>query len=222
MSDLCVFTCNYDIPFVDSVLLQRSAETLGMELHAYGSGNFPGFGIGKVRDAITFLQARDERYCLYTDCSDAFIARADIMDAYDRVGAPDILLSGETNCYPDADRAGEYPASDSPWKYINAGGWMGERSRVLEALEEIWDFTEDKTCDQRMWTRWFLGFHEAQSRAKIDTVCHVFQTGFSEGQISDKGVNLVTGNSPCVFHFNGRVPGRREWYYKLRGEKVYE
>ncbi len=53
-------------------------------------------------------------------------------EALSRVPSMDcIFFSTEKACYPHPDKATLYPESDSPWKYINGGGWFANSNHLL-------------------------------------------------------------------------------------------
>ncbi len=222
MSSLLVCCMNYTWPDTDISLLRRSCARVGVNLLTWGDGrSWPSYGQGKIEHARDFLKSRPEELVLYSDGTDSFLrAGTDVIIAgWEATGSPDILLQGEKNCYPEGDWASEYPLTESPWRYICAGGWMGRREALIQAFDEImmrdlWR-SGNGGCDQRDWTDWFLRAEGAQERAKIDTECRVFQSLFQTQEMDSDGQNLVTGSYPSVFHFNGRVPGREEWYEKL-------
>lgn len=221
--DLLVFTCDYSEPTVNLSLLRRSCELYDIPLATYGEGPYPGHSIAKIRDAAKFLETRDEPFALFTDGADTFVkdTAATILAKYQRVGSL-ILLSAEKNCWPDATIATHYPIVDkrSPWRYINSGGWMGERRALIAALDymsmEIEEYGND---DQKLWTRWYL-YGRGRLVSGIDSGCNVFQTMASAAshELSPDGSNAVTHNTPSVYHFNGRTQGIGNWYRMLTGD----
>ena len=145
MTDLCVFTCGYTDPPIDTSLLRASCKRVGIELQAYGSGErWPGFCVGKIRAARQFLAARREEYALFVDSSDTFIVSAEtaILESFQSLGTS-VLVSGEKNCYPIPADATRYPQSGAPddpgtpWRFVNSGGWIGQRTRLVEVLGEL-------------------------------------------------------------------------------------
>ncbi len=227
MSDLLVCTMNYARPPVDMTLLKASCERVGIPLATWGDGEgWPFYGVGKIEHARRFLLGRTEEFVLYTDSQDSLLVHGEhsIMDGWRLAGAPGILLQAETNCYPEGSWASEYPVPPrrSPWRYICAGGWMGRRLALIEALDqimsrELWTSGEGG-CDQRDWTDWYLRHPGARDLASLDTECEVFQSAPGE-QMAPDGMNLVTGSYPSCWHWNGRVPGREEWWKKIQEQE---
>src|SRR6185295_6080725 len=139
---LLVFGCDYTHPPIDISLLRRSCERVGIDLQTYGNGQaWPSYGIGKITDALAYLQTRSESHVLYTDSQDSFLVHGEeeIMRGYERCGSPAVLLQVEKNCYPAGQWCSKYPKTKSPWKYICAGGWMGTREGMIAALQELQD-----------------------------------------------------------------------------------
>jgi len=222
---LLVFCSDYVHPKADRSLLTRSCERVGITLQTYGHDrNWPGsYGVAKILHALEFLKTRTEDVCLYTDSQDSLLvhdAHA-ILNAWMRCGAPHVLLQAEKNCYPEPSWEPEYPRTDSPWRYICAGGWMGTREGLIAALTELAEgeqFAKDSFCDQRCWTDWYLRHPSGKLKAALDTNCEVFQSMAGTGEIREDGLNTATGTRPSVWHFNGRVGGESMWYRGITGD----
>ena len=216
MSDLCVFSTGI------KPLLRQSCADHGIELHEYGVGRpWPGMCVGKITEPLAFLKTRTEKYALFTDGEDSFIVNDEdhIIGEFEANVSRwrPILISAEKNCYPDPELAEQYPESPTPWKYINAGGWMGKREALIMALGELQDspffgVSDDQLC----WHHWFLRYRYL---ADLDSGCEVFQTMAGTDEFIPPGMNTLTLSCPSVIHFNGRtgMDGRMEqWYERLK------
>ena len=64
-----------------------------------------------------------------------------------------LLFNAEKNCYPDPDLEKAYPEIQSPWRYLNAGAFIGNAGAVKAALQPKLDSITKNTDDQRLWTR---------------------------------------------------------------------
>ena len=217
MSDLCVFSTGV------KPLLRESCARFRVELHEYGMGRpWPGLCQGKIAEALEFLNTRREQYALFTDGEDSFIASyaPTIIGKFQTVNpAGSILISAEKYCYPHPDLSQAYPPSPTPWKYLNSGGWMGSRKRLIQVLSEMlhshWFGVRD---DQYCWTQFYIENNDAMA---IDHQCEIFQTlsGMNleyelRGDIVE---NVITGTFPSVFHANGRsatIEQLRELYQR--------
>ena len=73
-----------------------------------------------------------------------------------------MLISAEKNCYPYASWAERYPITGSKWKYVNSGGFIGERDFVLDGLRKIVAHVEgtgtriQDASDQGEWSELYL------------------------------------------------------------------
>jgi hypothetical protein len=213
MEDLIIITADY--PGGTSWLLRDSCERVGVRFQTYGSfQRYPGHTQAKLIEALKCIRQLTSEYVMYTDGSDAFISQGEdaILEGFCEVGS-DILVSAEKNLYPDTSLI--YPTCWSPWKYVNAGGWMGRREALIPHLEHLIDISTDSN-DQLAWSRWYV--QEEHPNAALDVGCKVFQTMYmvSPGDISEDGLNTITGSRPSVWHFNGRQPGLEEWYSQLK------
>lgn len=224
-SDLLIFTCDYDDPKIDLRLIKRSCELARIDLQTYGDGGFPGLAKAKITDAAAFLEKRTEPFAMFTDGFDSFIIHspAEILDKYQRSGNL-ILVSGEKNCYPYDNMATHYPIVNRyPWRFVNSGGWIGERLALIQALHEMEELIpEYGENDQLIWTMWYL-HRRGRLITNIDTKCDVFQTmaGLGSHELHPDGSNSVTLAHPSVFHFNGRTPNRDTYYRTFTGDQAW-
>ncbi|MBW8687208.1 glycosyltransferase domain-containing protein [Chitinophaga rhizophila] len=174
----------------------------------------------------------DNEIVLFTDGYDAIMLadEDEILEKFDKIGT-DLLFSAETCCYPDKSLAPRYPATDSLYKYLNSGGFIG-RAGLLKQLHEV-DLSEVSGnftySNQYLWSVIYL---ENQHQMKLDTDCEIFCTfspeiteqalgeaqrgnreayvkyfyeWFNEHFIISNGriYNKITGTWPCNAHFNG-------------------
>lgn len=211
--------------------LSLSAEKCGVTVHGYGEQHdgFPThYYQAKITDMIEYLETVDAKYVLYVDTRDSMFTRwseADALEALACYGAP-MLISAEKNCYPYSNWAEKYPVGVStPWRFVNAGGYIGEREFVLESLKKIVKHIEgtgtriQDASDQGEWTWMYL---EGAGIA-LDVECRLFQTLFmeEEGDFSLVGGkfrnNFFPGSAPQVAHFNGNATGIDRWLKDIHG-----
>lgn len=227
MNNLLVFTCDYAEPKMNLDLLRRSCDLYDIELATYTGAGYPGHKRGKIIDAAAFLRSRSEPFAMFADGQDVIVIdRAErILDTYQRIGS-EIVISAEKTCWPDADLGAHYPYPkppyhNSPWRFINSGGWIGERGALIAALESAGEyngpaFNDD---DQYCWTEWFLR-KGGRNHCTIDAGCQIFQSmgGTNSHELGPTGENLITHQTPKVLHFNGRTPNIGLWYRNLTGD----
>lgn len=225
MNDLLVFSTGTD---EGTKLFRRSCELFDIEPVIFDRG-YPAHALAKIRYSLEFLKSREEPFVLWADSHDSIVLSpaAAILDKYQRVGQL-ILISAEKTCWPDASISTHFPYPpppyhNSPWRFINSGGWMGERHAVIAALTSMSEFYVDRWPgdDQRCWQEWYLRSGPlGRSVCRIDAGCEVFQTmaSVASHELGPNGENLVTHTQPKILHFNGRIPGIGTWYRTLTGD----
>jgi hypothetical protein len=228
---LCVFTASYGTDKCD--LLRRSCGLVDIQLHTYGTGEWQSYVHGKITGALDFLAGRDEPFAMYVDGHDSFIVdnAAAILDKYQRIGKL-ITISAEKDVWPvnQGIAAAHYPYPQpphhqSPWKFINSGGWIGERGALIEALSRMHAVANGRGDDQLLWHEWYL-FLKGRLVTHIDSGCSIFQTmsGVHGHELSPTGENLTTFQRPSVVHFNGRLGNNGaigDWYRMMTGDRGY-
>lgn len=159
----------------------------------------------------------DCTHILYTDCFDtlAFAGPDEVIGKFEKMyGEIKMLISGEKACYPHPERAREYPqypGEDSPWRYVNGGGWIVEINYFKELCvkENLNDDSHDQVWLMEAYLK-NLDFIE------VDSFCHIFQTiAFSNqtewGKWDERFYNRGTWSRPVFFHGNGRTD--MTWLY---------
>jgi GR25 family glycosyltransferase involved in LPS biosynthesis len=121
-----------------------------------------------------------------------------------------VLFAAERCCWPDQGLAPSYPDTDSPYKYLNSGTFIGTVPELKRITEE---HIEDIADDQLYYARKFLS---NEYDMKLDYGCEIFQT--TEGcwndmkyVVEDKDAGIGLGDitntlfqtKPCVVHGNG-------------------
>jgi hypothetical protein len=171
-------------------------------LHGYGyhiiEHKWDGF-LGKIHETYKYLKTcATHTHFLYTDAWDTVALRPDVQ-------VPDgILISAERACYPHPEKAKLYPPHDSPWKYVNGGGWCGEISEFIRMYES--KPPTDELNDQVWLTDRFLA-----GWGKLDYECEVFQTLAFNGKhdlgtLGGQFTNHLRGTFPAFIHGNGHTP----------------
>jgi hypothetical protein len=115
--------------------LRRSLIHHGYDFHFIEHKWEPVGFLGKIHETYRYLKALEGyTHFLYTDAWDTFA-----MAGPDELAAkmPDgLLISAERACYPYPELAAKYPAGESPWKYVNGGGWCGEIAAFIKLYED--------------------------------------------------------------------------------------
>ena len=202
------------------------------------------FSSNRVKDALLFkylLTLDEQELILFTDGYDSFFLadEKEILEKYDNLNAC-ILFSAEMNCYPDTNLEKYYPTVNTPYRFLNSGGFIGKVGMVKDMLLKDLPGSEDKFgySNQYLWALRFIQFPQYIS---LDTQCDIFCT-FSSDISKDiltetDPVNLathyqkmddwfkmnfqlaahrlsnqITGTLPCITHFNSRSK------YLMKGE----
>lgn len=185
-----------------------SIETLGLGRPWRGGEVATGPGGGqKVNLLRPALQALPpEQAVLFVDGYDTLISRhaSDILLAWQTL-CPELtpLFAAEIYCWPDRSRSADYPAVETPYRFLNSGAFLGKAGDLLRVMETGIADHED---DQRYYTERFLC---GQYAITLDTGCRVFQclNGVLDDMQPDSGrgmlFNRCTESWPAVIHANG-------------------
>ena len=198
---LCVLSCCYEKPELASIL-KESCEIQGLPLVFCEAAAFRGTWSGSMRVG-KLVAAREAlpglanyTHVLWADGFDSFVQADEqgIFDRLDELGNPPMVFSAEKNCWPDQGEAERYPKVEGPYRYINAGTWMGTVEYLRFAVETALGLSPDHD-DQRLWTQAFLGGH--LPGAVVDSYREIFQTMW--------GTELEDVADSCVIHYNGGI-----------------
>jgi hypothetical protein len=213
---LHVISACYEKPHL-AWMLEESCALFNVPLTMKRDGVFEyNYRTHKVQPALEMsLAIRDAdpsvTHIMWMDGFDTFITKPPsvILNQWAHLGRPRLLLAGEKACWPDPDVIFRYPPShkipESPFRFINAGAWLGQIEYVIGALSLMLQMFPDEENDQRVWTTLYVG-NCFRGGAIIDTECCVFQTMCH---------TLPSEINPhaCVYHYNGgiwRDPNNRQ------------
>ena len=201
-------------------MLQKSLNKYGWDYEILVH-KWEGFGC-KILETYKYLKNNpDIKYFFYSDSYDTIVL--DTMEnTLKKIKDKDcILLSAERGCYPHPEKEARYPKHDSPWHFVNGGGWFCNSEIFKMAVETNPLTTYD--VDQVWFTDLFLNHPEY---VKLDYDCDVFQTiAFCPesdfiltktdylGNELGKVINSVNKTLPTFVHGNGHTPMTE--YYKL-------
>ena len=191
MSGLLVFSANPD------ALLLESGRRVGIDIVSYTPNPWKDYVNGKLRCGAGFLRGRTEPFAMWLDGYDSLILKSEA-EILARLSAP-VLISAERNCFPDPERAAEFPDTGTLPRFPCAGGYIGRREELIAAMEIVLSMATTGD-DQRAWTAAYLA--GAVPGLAIDHERRIFHS---------MGDGEPVGDS-CTVHFNGRIPGRDEWW----------
>ena len=184
-----------DTPQLQALI--RSAKRHGMDLTVLGLGeNWQGFGMKVILTREYLKTLTGYTHFIFVDAYDTLFLKP-------VTEVPDyILFSAEKGCWPDADKASEYPGISSQWKYLNSGTYSAPIDDYLFYTDNYPIVMADD--DQRYFTNMFL----KEKDIFINDNCTLFQSyAFAaEGDfsITDVLTNNITGTQPAIIHFNGK------------------
>ncbi|XP_054270597.1 procollagen-lysine,2-oxoglutarate 5-dioxygenase-like isoform X1 [Macrosteles quadrilineatus] len=193
-------TSLYDVP----------VKVLGMgEVWEGGDMQHPGGGhkVLLLREALKPLAQDKEKIIMFSDSYDVVLLGpvAAILEQFRAMDAR-VVFSAEPFCWPDQRMAEQYPVTESRYKYLNSGGFIGYASDIYELLSSL--KLNSKDDDQLYYTRLFLDKDlREKHRIKLDYNANIFQN--LNGAIDDVDivedtlVNKVHNTKPLVLHGNG-------------------
>jgi hypothetical protein len=119
-----------------------------------------------------------------------------------------VLFSAELDCWPDKGLIEKYPACNSPYRFLNGGGFICTVENYINLIDM--DPCDHSVNDQERHTDLFLN-RNAESKIILDNNCSIFQTlgHTKESDFEYKNrrvINKITGESPCLIHGNGNTP----------------
>lgn len=133
--------------------------------------------------------------------------KEEIISRYNKFNSK-AVFSSEYFCHPFPKLAKEYPPTDSQYKYLNSGTFMGQAGYLLKMMNKYPYTVEDD--DQGYWTRIFLSEKETED-IKLDYKNEIFNC--TAGKLFDiepvtigenrRVLNITSRNTPNFIHFNG-------------------
>jgi hypothetical protein len=162
----------------------------------------------------------EDHIILFTDSYDVVMSASpkEILEKF-RSTDSQILFSTEKTCWPDMDLESSYPETDSEYKFLNSGGFIGYANQVLDILKGEVSLEDD---DQLYYTKKFLEYHKTDKEfIKLDYTQSLFQTlnsAIDDVTQDETGrfINNISKNKPCVIHANGP-----SWVKKFLKEKSF-
>lgn len=177
--------------------LERSLKHFDYDYHFIH--HYWGGFLDKMHCTYNYLKSLEGyTHFIYTDAWDTFALRKvnEVPDG--------LMFSAERACYPHPDKEPLYPRHDSPWRYVNGGGWCGEIAAFIKMYED--NPPQYQLNDQVYLTDEFL-----KGGISLDYNCDIFQSvAFCpETDFEFIGAtirNTITNTFPAFFHGNGHTP----------------
>jgi len=168
-----------------------------------------------LRSKITFytnaIRELDTQYVMFLDALDVIVLGGPdkVMEKYLSFNHP-WVYSTERNIWPPSSFKEEcWLPSDSPYRYLNSGGYIGDREYIISQYEkwtDNWTASYDEFTSEQFWVT--RNYMKDRSAIKLDTDCELFQSmcGAYDCIITPGQVyNPETEAYPLIIHFNGGV-----------------
>lgn len=200
MNRLCVFSTGSD-----TELLAASCRRVGVKLKLFDA-QWTDFTDVKLRKGLAALRTVEEELAMWVDGNDSLLLKPenDILERWCSFKKP-VVIAGETNCWPDQSRARDYGYVEGDGQlYPQAGGFMGPTKTLISTMEKVLNAATDWD-DTKAWVAAYLG--GLLPEVVIDHDRRIFSA------LSDR--EQAYAADACVFHWNGRVPGRNEYWSNL-------
>uniref|UniRef100_A0A146LKA1 procollagen-lysine 5-dioxygenase n=1 Tax=Lygus hesperus TaxID=30085 RepID=A0A146LKA1_LYGHE len=192
-------------------------KTLGMGEKWEGgqmAGTGGGHKVNLLRKALKPFKGNNNIIIMFTDSYDVmFLGPPEKVLAKFKKFDSRVVFSAEVLLWPDKSLAPEFPVTETSYKYLNSGGFIGYAGDILEILEEHPVKNEDD--DQLYYTKLFLNKTLREKyRMRLDHKASIFQNINAATQDLRMNVdkaktegtfleNMVTGETPLVLHGNG-------------------
>ena len=147
-----------------------------------------------------YLNAND--IVLFTDAYDVFYSgdKTTILNRFKEMNKP-IVFGAEACCYPDGSKANLYPKTNSRFRYLNSGLFIGKIGAFRECMKNY--IFDDDVNDQLWWTEIFLN---NQHLIELDYTNQLFLNCVWMNEkdilISDDKVTY-NNTTPQIIHGNG-------------------
>lgn len=193
------------------IRFERNCKNLELDYIILGEGKQwnggdmnKGIGGGqKINELKIILDNMPNQLIIVCDTFDLFpvATKLEILEKYRQLCPNNqILFASEVYCWPDKHVAAMYPRTESVYKYLNSGSFIGY---VDDIKRIITDDVNDIDDDQRFYTSKFL--HRLD--IKLDYNCDIFQAlnGATDHIIVHKNriYNKYTKSYPIFIHGNG-------------------
>lgn len=222
MSDIIVVSAAfYPDKQKECKYLIESCKMLGYELHLYGDEFFFGLKESKICYLLKELtELKTEKLILFCDASDVLLTRApdEVTKRYLASKAL-ILMSAEKKCYPQSLMSISYPKTNSPWRFLNSGAYIGRQEDIIMMLKLALKLkpnpaniyrSRDWENDQFLLSHLFLQGYGIT----LDTECKIFQS------VGDITSGEYAKSEACLYHYNGHAPGIDEMFERRFGGVV--
>ena len=166
----------------------------GTDMTGYGGGH----KLNLIKEYLNKLE--DHEVVLFTDGYD--VLYNDNLDSITRryIGYnKKVIFSAERDCWPDESLESQFPESNTPYRYLNSGTFIGEVGELRKILsEEIANEDDDQLYCQKV-------FLKNKYNIALDYENYIFNCNEEDVTIMDNGqyYNPHTNCCPSIYHGNG-------------------
>ena len=198
-----------------------------MEWTGGDMGKGPG-GCMKLRLLNEYINKLDENdIILFSYSYDVVFLSGEneILEKYN-IFDKNIVIAAEKYCWPDKSVANKFDNTDSIYKYINIGGFIGD---VKSIKSLIFGNYMDNDDDQLLIHN---NYFKNKNEIAIDYYCNIFQTSnddiINEIKIENNRIkNIMYKTNPCHFHGNGNKIVKLNFnnlcnYLLYQNDKIYQ
>jgi len=118
----------------------------------------------------------------------------------------DILFAAEKTCWPSTDRSDYFPPSQTPYRFLNSGAFIGSSTKLLKFLDEA--VADDEDDQAWMQDRFLHSDHKLN--IKLDYEGYIFQCDDDVSVIDGQVLNGMC--APCVYHGNGGEDAKQRFF----------
>ena len=157
---------------------------------------------------INLLKKEMENYndndiILFSDSYDVIFLsdENEILEKYNEFNC-DIVFGAEKTCWPDVSLSSYFSESDTVYKYLNSGGFIGNAKTIKLYIENNCSNTQD---DQLFMQQSYFKY---KNITKLDTTAKIFQTSSNDilddvYTLNNRIINKLYNTKPCHLHGNG-------------------
>lgn len=183
-------------------------EVLGLKDKPYNIGqDIPGSRILglKLQEVYKFINTKnDNDVIVFMDAFDVYYSgdKLTLLKRYKEMNKP-IVFGAEPSCYPDGDKAQYYPKTNSYFRFLNSGLFIGRVKELKECMNNYSHEFIDEINDQLWWTNKFL---ERQDIIELDYNQHLFLNCVwlqDSELICNEGIVTFRDKTPLIIHGNG-------------------
>ena len=180
---------------IDVINIGTNVEWKGTDMSSLGGGM-------KINLMNEFLKnIPDNDIVLFTDAYDVFYAdNLDTIVERFKDFNSETVFSAESICWPNPNIADQFKVSNTPYKYLNSGTYIGYASELkkIMAYKPIKDHEDDQLYVQEIY------LNDKTIEIELDYEAYIFQTHEPQTQkLGDQLNNPITQCCPCIYHGNG-------------------